>query len=81
MDNIEKYELTDEELLFVTGGAANDYLSGSFIALCMKILADMDLHPSEDMVRDMIAKGGSVLRNWALQHSGGDKRANFIPVF
>ena len=84
VENLNKKlaELTDEELEQVTGGKqmpANS--TGGIVSTCMGILALMGLYPTEEYVRSMIEDGGSILRNWALSQSGGNKMANLIPIF
>ena len=74
-------ELTEEELAQVSGGGQTPENSGGIVGTCMEILKRMGLCPAEEYVRSMIEAGGSTLRDWALNKSGGNKMANLIPVF
>ena len=74
-------ELTDNELTQVSGGGQTPENSGGIVGTCMEILKRMGLCPAEEYVRSMIEAGGSTLRDWALNKSGGNKMANLIPVF
>ena len=73
--------LTEEELTQVSGGGQTPENSGGIVGACMEILKRMGLCPAEEDVRSMIEAGGSTLRDWALNKSGGNKMANLIPVF
>lgn len=73
--------LTEEELTRVSGGGQTPENSGGIVGTCMEILKRMGLFPAEEYVRSMIEAGGSTLRDWALNKSGGNKMANLIPVF
>ena len=73
--------LTEEELTQVSGGGQTPENSGGIVGTCMEILKRMGLCPAEEYVRSMIEAGGSTLRDWALNKSGGNKMANLIPVF
>ena len=73
--------LTEEELTQVSGGGQTPENSGGIVGACMEILKRMGLCPAEEYVRSMIEAGGSTLRDWALNKSGGNKMANLIPVF
>ena len=76
-------ELTEEELAQVSGGGKRpaDAISDNLVKTCIQILNKMQLYPTEEFVRKLIAAGGSTLRDWALYKSGGNKMANLIPVF
>lgn len=79
--NKKLHELTDEELAQVSGGGQVPENSDGIVGTCMEILKRMGLFPAEEYVRSMIEAGGSTLRDWALNKSGGNKMANLIPVF
>lgn len=74
-------DLTEEELTQVSGGGQTPENSGGIVGACMEILKRMGLCPAEEYVRSMIEAGGSTLRDWALNKSGGNKMVNLIPVF
>ena len=75
------HELTDDDLMRVSGGGQVPENSDGIVGTCMEILKRMGLFPAEEYVRSMIEAGGSTLRDWALNKSGGNKMANLIPVF
>ena len=75
------HELTDDDLMRVSGGGQVPENSDGIVGTCMEILKRMGLCPAEEYVRSMIEAGGSTLRDWALNKSGGNKMANLIPVF
>ena len=79
--NNELKELIDEELVQVSGGGQTPENIDGIVGICMEILKRMGLCPTEEYVRSMIEAGGSTLRDWALNKSGGNKMANLIPVF
>ena len=72
-------ELADSDLEQVSGG----FVSGGTIASMMLILKKMEIDADEDDVKDMIHRGGSVLRDYAKQHAAEGKKgmANLIPIF
>ena len=75
-------ELSDEELLQVSGGINTpaDSNSNDFVKYCLLILNQMGLYPSEEDVRFLISQGGSALRHWALKQTNGNKMANLLPI-
>ena len=81
VDTGKFHELTDEDLMQVPGGGQALENSDGIVGTCMEILKRMGLCPAEEYVRSMIEAGGSTLRDWALNKSGGNKMANLIPVF
>lgn len=75
------HELTDEDLMQVSGGGQVPENSDGIVGTCMAILKQMGLYPTEEEVRSLIEAGGSKLRDWALMRSGRNKMAYLIPVF
>ena len=68
--------LSDEELMTVTAAGAEPTL-GSMMFLLHK----MGLYPDEELVRELMERGGYALRDWAKYASNGSPMANMIPGF
>ena len=81
VDTGKFHELTDEDLMRVSGGGQVPENSDGIVGTCMAILKQMGLYPTEEEVRSLIEAGGSKLRDWALMRSGRNKMAYLIPVF
>ena len=75
-------ELEDRDLAAVSGGACSDCsVSTGLLRTIQNILHSMGVDFPDDYVRSLIAKGGSVLRDWAKFQTDNHPNCNMLPVF
>ena len=71
-------QMNETVLAEITGGMCPD---DTIIDLYVAIFARMGIIVTADLVRKLVAAGGSSLRNFAKDKSGGNPLSNLFPVF